>query len=72
MTFAGAGDWDRIDEGDELVLADAAGAVASAQTVTVSNETKGFEFTCRVQLAPRQRRILAAGGLLNYTRQGET
>jgi len=72
LTFAGDGDWDRVDEGDELVLADTAGAVASAQTVTVSNETKGFEFTCRVELASRQRRILAAGGLLNYTRQGET
>ncbi|GAG06207.1 unnamed protein product, partial [marine sediment metagenome] len=41
--------------------------VAGAGTATVRNVTKGFEFECIVSLAGRQRAILAAGGLLNYT-----
>ena len=45
-------------------------AVASAEEIAVRNATKGFDFPCRVRLSPRQRAILAAGGLLNYTREG--
>jgi len=70
LTFSDAGDYDRIEQADELTIADATSAVAEGETVTVTNATKGFDFTCRVGLAPRQRKILAAGGLLNYTRQG--
>ncbi len=71
LTFAEPGDYDRIEAGDRLVIEDVAGAIASAETVTVGNATKGFDFTCRVSLSPRQRKILVAGGLLNYTRQAE-
>ena len=70
LTFADAGDYDRIDAGDELTIDGTAAAVASAESVTVRNVTKGLEFPCRLDLAPRQRKILAAGGLLNYTREG--
>jgi aconitate hydratase len=69
LSFEQAGDYDRIDAGDQLIIEDVAGVVGSGQTVTVRNATKDFKFTCRVNLSPRQREILAAGGLLNYTRQ---
>jgi len=68
LTFADPADYDRIAAGDELVIEGTAQAVTSEQTVTVRNTTKDFEFTCNVNLAPRQRDILAAGGLLKYTR----
>jgi aconitate hydratase len=64
------GDYDRIESDDELVIEGTAEAVASAKTVAVGNVTKGFNFICDVLLAGRQREVLAAGGLLNYTRQG--
>jgi len=70
LTFADSADYDRIAEGDELVVHDVAGALESGETVKVSNANQGFEFVCKVTLAPRQREILAAGGLLNFTRQG--
>ena len=70
LTFADASDYDRIDQADELTIAGAASAAAEGEMVTVTDATKGFDFTCRVGLAPRQRKILAAGGLLNYTREG--
>ncbi len=70
LTFADATDYERINVGDELVIADTAQAISSGETVTVRNATQDFEFVCNVNLAPRQRKILAAGGLLNYTRGG--
>ena len=66
LTFADAGDYDRIDAKDVLTIEGVTEAVASARTVTVRNVTKEFEFTCNVALAPRQRKILSAGGLLKY------
>jgi aconitate hydratase len=70
LTFANPADYDRIEPGDELAIADVAAAIESATQVTVRNVTREFDFVCGVTLAPRQRRILAAGGLLNYTREG--
>jgi len=68
LTFADAGDYDRIESGDEIVIERTAEAIAGGQTVTVRNATRDVELTCNVALAPRQRKILAAGGLLKYTR----
>jgi len=70
LTFASAADYDRIDAGDQLAVEDVAAAIASANSVKVRNTTKGFDFVCLLTLTPRQRKILAAGGLLNYTREG--
>jgi aconitate hydratase len=70
LVFAAPADYDRIDAGDELVLEDVAGAIASADKVTVRDATKGFDFDCALALSPRQRKVLSAGGLLNYTREG--
>jgi aconitate hydratase len=70
LTLADAADRDRLSAGDRLVIEGVGEAVASAETVTVRNETAGVSFRCRVSLTPRQRAILAAGGLLNYTRAG--
>jgi len=67
LTFAEAGDYDRIEAADELRIEGTAAAVASGSAVAVRNVTKNFEFVCNVMLSPRQRKILAAGGLLNYT-----
>lgn len=70
LTFAEASDYARIEQGDELSITNASEAIAGLDSVSVRNVTKGFDFTCRLSLAPRQRKILAAGGLLNYTREG--
>jgi len=72
LTFAEPDDYDHVAAGDVLAIEDVPGVIASAETATVRNETQGTELTARVNLAPRQRQILAAGGLLNYTRQQAT
>jgi aconitate hydratase len=68
LTFADPADYDKIDANDELVINGTTEAIKSAETVTVTNHTKKFDFVCNVRLAPRQRTILTAGGLLRYTR----
>jgi aconitate hydratase len=70
LAFESPADYDRIEPGDELMIEGVTEAVASGERVTVRDVTRGFDFACRVELARRQRKILAAGGLLNYTRQG--
>ena len=70
LTFADSADYDRIDQGNELIIEGTVAAIASAERVTVRNQTKGAEFACLLSLSPRQRKVLAAGGLLNYTREG--
>ncbi len=69
LVFDDPVDYERIDADNILEIANTAQAIAAGDTVTVRNVSKNFEFVCKVQLAPRQRKILAAGGLLNYTRQ---
>ena len=70
LTLADPNDYSQIEQGDELAIENLDATIASADSVTLKNKTKGFDFSCRVKLAPRQRKILAAGGLLNYTREG--
>ena len=70
LTFAAPADYENIDAGDELRIEGVTGAVASADRITVRDVTRGLDIACRVTLAPRQRKILAAGGLLRYTAAG--
>jgi len=70
LTFVNAADYDRIQPGDELAIEGTTAATLSADKLTVRNRTRRRDFECHVRLAPRQRKILAAGGLLAYTRVG--
>jgi aconitate hydratase len=69
LVFAHDADYEKIQPTDELLIEGVGEAIASGETVTVRNATQGFDFECKVQLAPRQRKILAAGGLLQYTKE---
>ncbi len=68
MTFDDPADYDKIAEGDELVISGFAEAVATADTVILEDRTNGAKIPLRLSFTPRQRAILSAGGLLNYTK----
>ena len=68
LTFENPEDYDRIDEGDALAIAGFADGVASAETLVLKDVTKGIEIPLVLTATERQRAILSAGGLLNYTR----
>ncbi|MFO8013308.1 MAG: aconitate hydratase [Phycisphaerae bacterium] len=65
LVFEDPDDYDAVDPGDDLELADLRAAVADRETVTVRNATKGTEIEVRLEASPRQRTSLLAGGVLN-------
>ncbi|MBQ7097041.1 MAG: aconitate hydratase [Clostridia bacterium] len=69
LTFANEADYDRIDQSDELKMTDLHNSIINADELTITNVTKGFDFKVKLDLSLRQREMLKAGGLLNYTRE---
>ncbi len=68
FTFKNPDNYDTIDQMDELVIGDVRSLVGLSD-ITVKNVTKGTEFTVTCNISERQRDILLAGGLLDYTRE---
>jgi aconitate hydratase len=57
------------EQGDELAMSGARGAVEAGAGITVSNVSKGLSFEVTYDLTPRQAKVLLAGGLLNHIRE---
>ena len=70
FTFANEADYDRIDQMDELELADIRAAMENNTPVVLKNLTKNEEYPLDAgHLSARQRAMLLCGGLLDYTRE---
>lgn len=69
MTFVNEADYNKIDEADELKIENIKDQLASGNNIKVTNVTKDFEFEVKSDISERQKEILYAGGLLNYTKQ---
>ena len=69
LTFSNEADYDCVSQGDALRL-EGIEAGLSAGTLCVLNETTGSSFSVVCQLTARQQKIILAGGLLNYTKEG--
>ncbi len=69
MTFANEADYDRIEQADELKMTGLKNSILTESEITVTNVTKGFDFKVKLDLSDRQREMLVAGGLLNYTKE---
>ncbi len=69
LNFANANDYDKIDEGDELSLKGIKNAIINQEPAILVNLTKGEEYELKYDLSQRQKDIILAGGLLNYTKQ---
>ena len=68
LLFENEGDYDRVEQGDELEIAGVREAIQQSTTVRVRNVTRGSEFMARHNLSPRQVEMLLAGGSLNYVK----
>lgn len=69
FTFKNESDYDTIDQMDELELPNIRSAIANGGKVILRNKTKGTEIELEPVLTERQRDLVLAGGLLNYTRE---
>ena len=70
LEFLKEGDYEGIDEMDELVLPHVREEIEKGEEVTVENRTKGTAIKVKAVLSQRQREMVLAGGLLNYTKKG--
>ena len=68
LTFKNEADYDAVAEGDVLEIQDAPSQLLAGEEIIVKNVTRGAEIKTTLSLSPRQKEILLAGGLLNYTK----
>jgi aconitate hydratase len=71
MTFVNEADYDRIANGDILVLENAREQIKTGNDLALKNKTANTEIKVKTALSGRQVDIMLAGGLLNYTRAGK-
>ena len=69
MTFEDPADYDKLDQDADLCIEGIVSGMAAGK-LTVTDRTTGNKFNVLCSLTERQRAILLAGGLLNYTKEG--
>ncbi len=72
LLFENPADYDAITQGDELVAAGLRAAVKNGdERLVLHNVSRGRDVPARLILTARQRAIILAGGLLNFTKDGK-
>ena len=69
MTFEDPADYDKLNQDADLYIEGIVNGMAEGK-LTVTDRTTGNKFNVLCGLTERQRAILLAGGLLNYTKEG--
>ncbi len=68
LSFSNVDDYDKIDQGDQLEFSDLKKHIKIGEPVVLKNKTKNIEILCNYTLSERQKNILFAGGLLQFTK----
>ena len=69
LTFKDEKDYDRIYQGDVLVIENAREQIKAGNEITVLNKNAGKSFTAILDVSDRQKDMLFAGGLLDYVKE---
>ena len=69
LTFSNPDDYDKLEQGHQLSLSGIVSGMEQGK-ITMKNNTTGDAITLDCVMTERQRAILMAGGLLNYTKEG--
>lgn len=73
LTFVNEADYDKIGQGDELLLENVRQAIKDGKTeLMLINKTKNAKIPVLCELSGRTKDIILAGGLLDYTRESLT
>ena len=70
MTFEVSEDYDRIAQGDVLVIEDAKDQLEKGK-ILLKNKTKNESYPLAIDVSDRQKQMLLAGGLINMMRQSK-
>lgn len=68
LTFKNESDYDKIDKGDILEIEDVRENIEQSLPLKLTNKTKNEEYDLNYEFSQRQKDIIIAGGLLNYTK----
>lgn len=68
IMFKSERDYEKIEQGDILIIRDIIGSIKGDQNFKVENQTKGYEFWVISNLNDREKELILKGGLLPYTR----
>ncbi len=68
-TFKNEGDYDKISQGDRLVMENVTEAIQKGGELMLKNMTTGETIPCLCELSDRAKEIVLAGGLLSFTRE---
>jgi len=69
LTFSNPDDYNRLEQGNRLEIKDVHKLLKENNKLTIINISKGSEFKASYDLTKRQKEIILAGGLLNYTKR---
>jgi aconitate hydratase len=69
-TFVDEADYDRIEQGHELTVADLRGAIERGEEILMRDATASATIRLACPLADKERAVLLAGGTLNAVRDG--
>jgi aconitate hydratase len=67
--FKHAGDYEKMEQGDRLVIENAQQSLRENQSYTVRNLTKNYSFEVSSNLNDREKELILAGGLLPNTKK---
>ena len=65
LTFADPADYDRLAQGDAVIIPNIRNQIQSGGVLMLSNRTTGIQFEVKADLTERQRAIVVAGGALS-------
>ena len=71
LEFVSEADYDRIGQGDELVIENIRSVIENGSDIVVKNRTNGAEIPVKCELSERGRGMILAGGLLNFTKNAK-
>jgi aconitate hydratase len=69
LTFTNEADYDKIQQGDALELANVRDVLTQGRAMVLRNVTRGVDIPVTYEFTDRQKQLLLTGGLLNYIRQ---
>ena len=69
LNFQSASDYDEISQDDLLCLPNVKAQLENGEDITLEDRTTGKTYRLTYALSERQKEILLAGGLLNFTRE---
>jgi len=67
LTFAREEDYEKISQGDDIEINNIVDQLKKGKDIVLENRTEDLKILLVCELSERQRGILFAGGLLNYT-----